>query len=78
MPMLRFRGRSTGEQAHDRMIGDFGSGVSGRLLGSLPEPIDPVVFVNKVDLVDDPELVDLVEMEARDLLAKYGRLLNSP
>ncbi len=35
-------------------------------------------FRNKVDLVDDPELVDLLEMEARDLLAKYGRLLNSP
>ena len=33
---------------------------------------DPVVFVNKVDLVDDPELIDLVEMEARDLLTKYG------
>ncbi len=31
-----------------------------------------VVFVNKVDLVDDPELIDLVEMEARDLMAKYG------
>lgn len=48
------------------------------MFGSLPEPIDPVVFVNKVDLVDDPELVDLVETKARDLLAKYGRLLNSP
>jgi elongation factor Tu len=33
---------------------------------------DLVVFVNKVDLVDDPELIDLVEMEARDLLARYG------
>jgi elongation factor Tu len=33
---------------------------------------DLVVFVNKVDLVDDPELIDLVEMEARELLAKYG------
>ncbi len=33
---------------------------------------DLVVFVNKVDLVDDPELIDLVEMEARDLLAMYG------
>jgi elongation factor Tu len=33
---------------------------------------DLVVFVNKVDLVDDPELIDLVELEARDLLAKYG------
>ena len=31
-----------------------------------------VVFVNKVDLVDDPELIDLVEMETRDLLAKHG------
>jgi elongation factor Tu len=30
-----------------------------------------VVFLNKVDLVDDPELLDLVEMEIRDLLAKY-------
>jgi elongation factor Tu len=33
---------------------------------------DLVVFVNKVDLVDDPELIELVEMEARDLLTKYG------
>jgi len=30
-----------------------------------------VVFLNKVDLVDDPELIDLVEMEIRDLLNKY-------
>ena len=30
-----------------------------------------VVFLNKVDLVDDPELLDLVEMEIRDLLNKY-------
>ena len=30
-----------------------------------------VVFINKVDLVDDPELLDLVEMELRDLLNKY-------
>src|SRR5437899_666521 len=30
-----------------------------------------VVFMNKVDLVDDPELIDLVEMELRDLLKKY-------
>src|ERR1700758_3572505 len=29
------------------------------------------VFLNKVDLVDDPELLDLVEMEVRDLLTKY-------
>jgi elongation factor Tu len=33
---------------------------------------DLVVFVNKVDLVDDPELIELVEMEARDLLTRYG------
>ena len=30
-----------------------------------------VVFLNKVDLVDDPELIELVEMEIRDLLTKY-------
>lgn len=30
-----------------------------------------VVFLNKIDLVDDPELIDLVEMEVRDLLTKY-------
>ena len=30
-----------------------------------------VVFLNKVDLLDDPELLDLVEMEVRDLLTKY-------
>ncbi len=31
-----------------------------------------LVFLNKVDLVDDPELIDLVEMEIRDLLNKYN------
>ena len=31
-----------------------------------------VVFLNKVDLVDDPDLLELVEMEIRDLLTKYG------
>jgi len=31
-----------------------------------------VVFMNKVDLVDDPELLELVEMEINDLLEKYG------
>ena len=30
-----------------------------------------VVYLNKVDLVDDPELLELVEMEVRDLLNKY-------
>jgi elongation factor Tu len=30
-----------------------------------------VVFLNKVDMVDDPELIDLVEVEIRDLLKKY-------
>ena len=30
-----------------------------------------VVFLNKVDMVDDPELIDLVEMEVRELLSKY-------
>src|SRR6201747_2563596 len=31
-----------------------------------------VVFLNKIDLVDDAELLDLVEMEVRELLTKYG------
>src|SRR5881296_1537438 len=31
-----------------------------------------VVFLNKVDMVDDPELLDLVEMEVRELLKSYG------
>ena len=31
-----------------------------------------VVFMNKCDMVDDPELLDLVEMEIRDLLNEYG------
>ena len=30
-----------------------------------------VVFMNKVDMVDDPELLDLVELEVRELLSKY-------
>lgn len=30
-----------------------------------------VVFLNKVDMVDDPELIELVEMEIRDLLSEY-------
>ncbi|MDQ6860000.1 MAG: elongation factor Tu [Verrucomicrobiota bacterium] len=30
-----------------------------------------VVFLNKVDMVDDPELLDIVEMEVRDLLTQY-------
>ncbi|MFW7433627.1 elongation factor Tu [Vagococcus carniphilus] len=31
-----------------------------------------IVFLNKTDLVDDDELIDLVEMEVRDLLSEYG------
>ncbi len=31
-----------------------------------------VCFLNKIDLVDDPELLDLVEIEIRELLSKYG------
>ncbi len=31
-----------------------------------------VVFLNKTDLVDDPELIDLVEMDVRELLSSYG------
>ncbi len=31
-----------------------------------------VVFLNKVDMMDDPELLELVEMEVRELLSRYG------
>lgn len=31
-----------------------------------------IVFLNKTDLVDDEELIDLVEMEVRELLSEYG------
>ncbi len=31
-----------------------------------------VVFLNKTDMVDDPELLELVELEVRELLSKYG------
>ena len=31
-----------------------------------------VVFLNKCDMVDDPELIELVDMEVRDLLTEYG------
>src|SRR5713101_4526102 len=31
-----------------------------------------VVYMNKVDMVDDPELLDLVELEVRELLSSYG------
>ncbi len=37
-----------------------------------------VVFLNKCDMVDDAEMLDLVEMEVRDLLAKYDFDENSP
>ena len=30
-----------------------------------------IVYLNKVDMVDDPELLDLVELEVRDLLSQY-------
>lgn len=30
-----------------------------------------IVYINKIDLVDDPELIDLVEMEIRELLSEY-------
>ncbi len=31
-----------------------------------------VVYLNKIDMVDDPELLELVELEVRELLSKYG------
>ncbi|WBP02833.1 elongation factor Tu [Treponema pallidum] len=37
-----------------------------------------IVFLNKVDLVDDPELLELVEEEVRDALAEYGFSRETP
>ncbi len=37
-----------------------------------------VVFLNKCDMVDDPELLDLVEMEVRELLTEYGYEEDTP
>lgn len=31
-----------------------------------------VVFINKIDVIDDPEMLELVEMEIRELLTQYG------
>ena len=31
-----------------------------------------VVFINKIDMIDDPEMLELVEMEMRDLLSQYN------
>ena len=31
-----------------------------------------VVFINKCDMVDDPEMLELIEMDVRELLSKYG------
>jgi elongation factor Tu len=31
-----------------------------------------IVYMNKIDMVDDPELIELVEVEVRELLSKYG------
>ena len=37
-----------------------------------------IVFLNKVDMVDDPELIDLVESEVRELLKKYSSTATTP
>jgi elongation factor Tu len=42
------------------------------LLARQVEVPNIVVFMNKVDMMDDPELLDLVELELRELLTKYG------
>ncbi|HKV93038.1 MAG TPA: GTP-binding protein, partial [Candidatus Angelobacter sp.] len=42
------------------------------LLARQVEVPEIVVFLNKVDLVDDEELLELVELEVRELLSKYG------
>ncbi len=42
------------------------------LLARQVEVPNIVVFLNKVDMMDDPELLELVELELRELLSKYG------
>src|SRR5207244_2338225 len=42
------------------------------LLAKQVEVPSIVVFLNKVDMVDDEELLELVELEVRELLTKYG------
>jgi len=42
------------------------------LLARQVEVPSMVVYLNKVDMMDDPELLELVEMELRELLSKYG------
>ena len=37
-----------------------------------------VVFLNKADMVDDAELLELVEMEVRELLSQYNFLATTP
>jgi len=50
---------------------DAGRRGSNVLLGAAGERAAPVVFMNKCDMVDDPEILDLVELEVRELLKKY-------
>ena len=71
-------------QEHDHRRRPDGRRDPGRLGGRRPDAADPrahpagppgrragvVVFLNKVDLVDDPELLDLVELEIRELLTQ--------
>ena len=42
------------------------------LLARQVEVPNIVVFLNKVDMMDDPELLELVEMELREMLSGYG------
>ena len=53
---------------HISVESQFGAGSTFTF--SVPPAL--VVFLNKIDLVDDPELLDLVEMEIRELLSKHG------
>ncbi|MCL6107029.1 MAG: elongation factor Tu, partial [Actinobacteria bacterium] len=41
------------------------------VVGPVPLPTEKNVFLNKVDMVDDPELLELVEIEVRELLSEY-------
>ena len=72
-------------EEHDHGGGADGRGDPGGVGGGRADAADPgahpagqageraviVVFLNKVDMVDDPELLELVELEVRELLSSY-------
>src|SRR3989441_704799 len=76
-------GKTTLTSAITKVLHTKFSGVAVREFGPMPQTREHVllarqvnvpflvVFMNKVDMVDDPEILDLVELEMRELLKKY-------